>query len=191
MSETGTVAINLPPRRGSVGIPFVDALAVVDEHGRLLGPNYPGEITIRDTAVFSGYENAPEETRTAFTDGRFRTGDLGYLDDEGYLFITGRKKELINKGGEKISPEEIDVVFKGHPNVRDVMTFGIADPVLGEDVGAMIVPLDPQVTEQELRHFLLDRIIPSKIPRKIWFVDEIPRTPSGKPDRQAGTKRFS
>ena len=120
-----------------------------------------------------------------------RTGDLGYLDEEGYLFITGRKKELINKGGEKISPAEIDAVLMDHPRVRDAMTFGIADPVLGEDIGAMIVPADPQVTEKELRHFLLDRITPFKIPRKIWFVDEIPRTPTGKPQRDAGTKRFS
>lgn len=191
MSETGLIAINLPPKRGSVGIPHADSLAIIDENGVPLGPYSAGEIAVKDSLLFSGYEGGPEDGESAFVNGWFRTGDLGYLDDEGYLFLTGRKKEIINKGGEKVSPAEIDAVLMDHPRVSDAMTFGIADPVLGEDIGAMIVPADPQVTEKELRHYLLDRITPFKIPRKIWFVDKIPRTPSGKPQRHAGTKQFS
>jgi acyl-CoA synthetase (AMP-forming)/AMP-acid ligase II len=191
MSETGLIAINLPPRRGSVGIPRSDSLAIIDENGIPLGPDSVGEIAVKDSILFNGYESGPEEGESVFINGWFRTGDLGYLDDEGYLFITGRKKELINKGGEKISPAEIDAILMDHPRVRDAMTFGIADPVLGEEIGAMIVPADSQVTVKELRHFLLDRITPFKIPRKIWFVDEIPRTSSGKPMRNVGRERYN
>ena len=191
MSEAGTIAINTPPKRGSVGIPIIDSLAIIDEKNEPLKPNNIGEIIIKDAAVFSGYEDAPEENDAAFIDGWFRTGDLGYLDDEGYLFLTGRKKELINKGGQKISPAEIDTVLKSHPRVRDAMAFGITEPVLGEDIEAMVVRADDSVTEYELHMFLLDRLVQFKVPRRIYFVDEIPKTSTGKPRRHAGTERYS
>lgn len=190
-SETGTISINIPTKEGSVGIPFVESLAIISETGEPLTSRCIGEIAVRDTTVFHGYEDSPEENTTAFVKDWFRTGDLGYLDDEGYLYITGRKKELINKGGEKISPEEIDSVLKSHPGVMDAMTFGITDPMLGEDIGAMVVPANAHVTEPELKQFLLDRLIHFKVPRTIWFVAEVPRTLMGKPQRNAGTKRFS
>jgi acyl-CoA synthetase (AMP-forming)/AMP-acid ligase II len=191
ISEAGTVSINIPPKRGSVGIPFIDALVIIDENGELLKSNSIGEIIIKDEAVFSGYEGAPEEKNTTFIDGWFRTGDLGYIDDEGYLFLTGRKKEMINKGGEKISPEEIDTVLRSHHGVREAMSFMVRDPVLGEDVAAMVVPADEKVTETDLRLFLLDRLVQFKVPRRIWFVDAIPRSPAGKPLRYVGTERYS
>lgn len=191
MSEAGTIAINIAGKRGSVGIPLVESIAIIDGKNERLNRNCVGEIIVRDPAVFSGYEDAPDENSAAFIDGWFRTGDMGYLDSDGYLFLTGRKKELINKGGEKISPEEIDTVLKSHPRVRDAMTFRIADPVLGEDVAALIVPADNLLTETDLRHFLLDRLIQFKIPKKIWFVDKIPKTPTGKPMRHKGTQRYS
>jgi acyl-CoA synthetase (AMP-forming)/AMP-acid ligase II len=189
-SETGLISINLPAREGSVGIPVIEHLKILDEDGTVLGNGCEGEIVVKGETVFSGYEDAPDGNKAAFTDGWFRTGDLGYLDDDGYLFLTGRKKELINKGGEKISPEEIDTVLKSHPRVRDAMTFGIADTILGEDVAALIVPADDSLTGADLRRFLLDRLAPFKLPRKIWFVDEIPRTATGKPLRRAGTERY-
>ena len=191
MSEAGTIAINIPPKQGSVGIPIIDSLAIVNEKSEPLGPGNTGEIFIKDAALFCGYENAPEDNKAAFTDGWFRTGDMGYLDADGYLFLTGRKKELINKGGEKIPPEEIDSVLKGHPGVVDAMTFGIPDPVLGEDVAAMVVTADASITEQELRRYVLDRLVQFKIPRRIYFVDAIPKTPTGKPMRHEGTRRYS
>jgi acyl-CoA synthetase (AMP-forming)/AMP-acid ligase II len=184
------ISINLPGREGSVGIPVIEHLKILDEDGTVLGNGCEGEIVVKGETVFSGYEDAPDGNKAAFTDGWFRTGDLGYLDDDGYLFLTGRKKELINKGGEKISPEEIDTVLKSHPRVRDAMTFGIADTILGEDVAALIVPADDSLTGADLRRFLLDRLAPFKLPRKIWFVDEIPRTATGKPLRRAGTERY-
>jgi acyl-CoA synthetase (AMP-forming)/AMP-acid ligase II len=190
-SEIGTVSINFPPRHGSVGIPVVEHLAILNEEGDPLGPHETGEIVVKEATGLDGYDRIPEGNNTAFTNGWFRTGDMGYLDRDGYLFITGRKKEMINKGGEKISPEEIDTALKKHPGVKDAMTFSITDPVLGEDIGAMVVPENPQVTEPDLRHFLLDSLVYFKVPRKIWFVDKIPRTLTGKPQRHEGTERYS
>jgi len=189
-SETGSISINFPPKRGSVGMPFVDYLHILDENGTCLGPYEPGEIVVKGETVFSGYEEAPLENKAAFTDGWFRTGDIGYLDDEGYLYLSGRKKELINKGGRKIAPAEIDAVLTSHPGVRDAMAFCIPDPVLGEDIAAMVVPAGEQVTEAELRTYLLDRLVPSNIPRRIYFVDAIPKNSAGKPLRYAGTERY-
>ncbi len=191
LSETGVISINLPAREGSVGIPVIEHLKILDEDGTVPGAGGEGEIVVKGDTVFGGYEDAPEENKAAFIDGWFRTGDMGYLDRDGYLFLTGRKKELINKGGEKISPGEVDAVLMEHPRVRDAMAFGITDPVLGEDVAALIVPADDALSETDLRRFLLDRLAPFKLPRKIWFVDTIPRTETGKPQRQEGTRRYS
>ena len=149
-----------------------------------------GEIVIRDPAVFSGYENAPEETRAAFVNGWFRTGDMGYLDNDGYLFLTGRKKELINKGGEKIAPAEIDTVLMSHPLVIEAMAFPVSDPVFGEDIGALVIREHESLSEDTLRRYLLDHLTLSKLPRRIYFVDRIPKTPSGKPIRGEATRRY-
>lgn len=191
MSEIGLIAINIPPKRGSVGIPVIDSVMILDENDEPLQPGCIGEIVIKDAVGFCGYENAPEENNAALAGDWFRTGDLGYRDDEGYLFLTGRKKELINKGGQKISPAEIDSVLKCHPGVRDAMTFGVAEPVLSEDIEAIVVRADESVTESELRRFLLDRLVQFKVPRRIHFVDTIPINPAGKPLRHMGTERYS
>ena len=191
MSEAGSLAINLPQKKGSVGIPIIDSMQIIDQDNHPLKSNSMGEIMIKGEAVFSGYENAPDENKAAFIDGWFRTGDMGYLDDDRYLFLTGRKKELINKGGEKISPEEIDTALLSHHSVRDAMTFPVHDPVLGEDLAAIVVMADEKVTEADLRMYLLDRLVQFKVPKRIWFVDEIPRNPAGKPMRYKGTRRYS
>ena len=190
MSETGTVAINIPPKKGSVGIPFIESLRIIDHKGHELGPSMTGEIVIRDPAVFSGYENAPEETRAAFVNGWFRTGDMGYLDSDGYLFLTGVGKEMINKGGEKISPAEIDTVLMSHPLVIEAMAFPVSDPVFGEDIGALVIREHESLSEDTLRRYLLDHLTLSKLPRRIYFVDRIPKTPSGKPIRGEATRRY-
>jgi len=191
MSETGMISINLPPREGSVGIPVIEHLTIRDEDGNILGNGEIGEIVVMGETVFNGYEGDPEENKAAFIDGGFRTGDMGYLDQDGYLFITGRKKEMINKGGEKISPLEIDYVLMSHPLVKDAMVFAIQDPVLGEDIGAMVVRGQENLTENDLRTYLLDRLAPSKIPRRISFVDAIPKNAAGKPVRHKGTGQYS
>ncbi|MDD1683260.1 MAG: AMP-binding protein [Methanoregula sp.] len=190
-TETGVISINFPPRTGSVGKPVIDHLAVLDENGRCTGPHEEGEIVVRGETLFCGYEDDPEENKVAFINGWFRTGDLGYLDNDGFLFLTGRGREVINKGGEKISPEEIDAVLRSHAGVRDAMAFPVQDPVLGEDFAAMVVLADDRITETDLRNYLLDLIIPSRLPRRIFFVDKIPRNPAGKPLRHVGTQGYS
>lgn len=193
MSEVGgAITTNLPPaKRGSVGKPVVPHLAIMDEKGSLLPQGEAGEIVVKGEVVFQGYDGAPEENVSVFTNGWFRTGDIGYLDGEGYLYLTGRKKELINKGGEKIAPVEVDDILMAHPLVKEAMCFKIPDPALGEDIAALVVPKSSVLTEQELRLYLLDRIAPFKVPRRIQFVDVIPRNPAGKPLRWIGTERYS
>lgn len=191
MSETGVISINLPPREGSVGLPVIESLTIRDEYGNILKDGENGEIVVRGETVFTGYEDAFNKDNAEFIDGAFRTGDMGYVDDDGYLFITGRKKELINKGGEKISPEEIDTILKTHPAIADAMAFSVSDPDLGEDIAAMVIRKKGSLSEDRLRMFILDHLSPSKVPRRIYFVDEIPKTPSGKPMRYEGTRRYS
>jgi acyl-CoA synthetase (AMP-forming)/AMP-acid ligase II len=193
MSEVGggTIATNFPPsKRGSAGKPVIEHLTIMDEKGAILETLEEGEIVVKGDEVFTGYEGAPEENAVIFTNGWFRTGDTGYLDNEGFLWLTGRKKELINKGGEKIAPAEIDAVLMKHPLVKDAMSFKIPDPLFGEDIAAMVVPSSEALTEQDLRMFLVDHLIQFKIPRRISFVDTIPRNSNGKPLRHIGTEQY-
>lgn len=190
MTEAAFISRNVPYKRGSVGIPVIESVHILDDYGEAVGTGKTGEIVIQGRVVISGYLDAPEENKTAFRGGWFYTGDMGYIDEEGYLFITGRKKELINKGGEKISPAEIDAVLRSHPDVKDAMCFQVPDPVLGEDIEAMVVRADPRVSEDELRRYLLDRLVQFKVPRRIWFVDEILKNSTGKPLRSVGTERY-
>jgi oxalate---CoA ligase len=177
----------LPPRArkpGSVGVAAGPEIAVLDDQARPLAPGQTGEIAIRGANVTPGYENNPDANLQAFTKGWFRTGDQGYLDPEGYLFITGRLKEIINRGGEKISPREVDEVLLDHPAVQQVVTFALPHPKLGEEVAAAVVPRDGQKpTEKELREFALQRLADFKVPSRIIFLEEIPKGPTGKLQR--------
>jgi acyl-CoA synthetase (AMP-forming)/AMP-acid ligase II len=176
----------LPPRDqkpGSVGVSTGTEIATMDEVG-LLPRGEIGEIVIRGENVFQGYENNPIANREAFTDGWFRTGDEGYIDRDDYLFLTGRIKEIINRGGEKISPREVDEVLLGHAGIAQAVTFSIKHSTLGEDVAAAVVLREGnEVTETELREFIAGRLAPYKVPRKIEFLDEIPKGPTGKVQR--------
>ena len=141
-------------------------------------------MAIRGPNVTPGYEANPEANSKAFSNGWFRTGDQGVLDEEGYLRLTGRLKELINRGGEKISPLEVDEVLMDHPAIAQVVTFGIPHDKLGEDVGAAVVLKDGQTTtEGELRDFVATRLADFKVPRKILILDEIPKGATGKLQR--------
>jgi acyl carrier protein len=177
----------MPPRLrrpGSVGIPAGPEIAVMDQAGTLLPAGLPGEVVISGANVTRGYENNPEANRTAFTNGWFRTGDQGCLDGDGYLRLTGRLKEVINRGGEKISPREIDEVLMDHPAVAQVVTFAIPDGKLGEEVGAAVV-LQPgaEATEGGIRDFAATRLADFKVPRTVLFLAEIPKGPTGKLQR--------
>lgn len=174
----------LPPRQrkaGSVGVATGAEIAIVDGQGKFLSAGRQGEIVIRGANITRGYENHPEANREAFTDGWFRTGDQGYLDEDGYLFITGRLKEIINRGGEKISPREVDEVLIDHPAVAQVVTFAIPHPTLGEDVAcAIVLHESASATEREIREFADKRLADFKVPRQIFIVKEIPEGPTGK-----------
>ncbi len=177
----------LPPRRripGSVGVAAGPEVAIMDERGTVLPPGSIGEIVIRGPNVTAGYENNPKANAEAFSNGWFRTGDQGVMDAEGYLTITGRLKEIINRGGEKISPREVDEILMDHPAVQQVVTFAIPHEKLGEDVGAAVVLREGQsASEKELREFAARRLADFKVPRRILFLAEIPKGATGKLQR--------
>lgn len=177
----------LPPgvqKPGSVGIPTgVEVAIMAEDDDRLMTKGQTGEVVIRGDNVTEGYENNPEANHSSFTKGWFRTGDQGRIDSDGYLFLTGRIKEIINRGGEKISPREIDEVLMDHPMVTQAVTFAIPDPSLGEDVAAAVSVNDENISERELRQFTNTRLSYFKVPRRIVIVDEIPKGPTGKLQR--------
>jgi len=174
----------LPPRQhfpGSVGIASGPDVAIMSEEGVLLPTGELGEIVIRGRNVTAGYENNPDANAKAFTDGWFRTGDEGYLDAEGYLRLTGRLKEIINRGGEKVSPLEVDNVLMDHPDVVQVLTFAMPHPKLGEEVAAAVVLREgAEPNEHSIRDFASTKLAAFKVPRKIVFLPEIPKGATGK-----------
>jgi oxalate---CoA ligase len=177
----------LPPGKrypGSVGVAAGPEIAIMDDAGNLLAPGELGEVVIRGRDVTAGYENNPEANAKAFTNGWFRTGDQGVLDEQGYLRLTGRLKELINRGGEKVSPIEVDVVLMDHPAVAQCLTFALPHPMLGEEVACAVVLAEgASVRDHELRAFAAERLAQFKVPRKFVFLDEIPKGATGKLQR--------
>ncbi|WP_114376003.1 acyl--CoA ligase [Elioraea thermophila] len=173
-----------PRKPGSVGLPAGPEIAIMDEAGNLLPQGATGEVVIRGPNVTKGYENNPEANAKAFTNGWFRTGDQGAFDADGYLTLTGRLKELINRGGEKVSPLEVDNVLSAHPAVAQALTFAAPHPKLGEEVAAAVVLRDGmEVSEQGLRDFAARSLADFKVPRRIVFVPEIPKGATGKLQR--------
>jgi acyl-CoA synthetase (AMP-forming)/AMP-acid ligase II len=177
----------LPPKArkpGSVGLAAGPEVAVMDEAGRLLSAGEIGEVVIRGPNVTAGYESNPKANAEAFTGGWFRTGDQGVIDSEGYLALTGRLKEIINRGGEKISPREVDEVLLDHPAIGQAVTFAMPHDKLGEEVAAAIVLKEgATVTEAEVRAFASQHLADFKVPRKVFIVDEIPKGATGKLQR--------
>ncbi|MBL29081.1 MAG: AMP-dependent synthetase [Rhodospirillaceae bacterium] len=177
----------LPPKArkpGTVGVAAGPEVRIMDEAGKLLDAGETGEVVIRGPNVTAGYENNPTANASGFTDGWFRTGDQGVMDEEGYLTITGRLKEIINRGGEKVSPREVDEAMLEHPAVAQAVAFAIPHPKLGEEVGAVVVLRDgAEATEREIRDFVARKLADFKVPRKVMFVDEIPKGATGKLQR--------
>lgn len=169
---------------GSVGLAAGPKVAIMGDNGALLKAGEIGEIVIRGDNVTKGYENNPTANAAAFTDGWFRTGDQGVMDGDGYVSLTGRLKEIINRGGEKISPREVDEVLMDHPSVRQVVVFAMPHDKLGEEVAAAVV-LREGVSgdEKELRDFCSQRLAAFKVPRKIVFLEQIPLGATGKLQR--------
>ena len=177
----------LPPgvrRPGSVGCAAGPEIAVMDAAGRLLAPGAVGEVAIRGDNVTRGYENNPRANAEAFSGGWFRTGDQGVLDAAGYLTLTGRLKEIINRGGEKISPREVDDVLATHPAVAQAVAFALPHPKLGEDVAAVVVLREgAEAGEREIRAFAGESLADFKVPRRILIRDAIPKGATGKLQR--------
>jgi acyl-CoA synthetase (AMP-forming)/AMP-acid ligase II len=173
-----------PRKPGTVGLPAGPEVRVMDEQGAVLPPGRPGEVVIRGRNVTAGYENNPAANATAFIDGWLRTGDQGVVDADGYLTITGRFKEIINRGGEKVSPREVDDVLLAHPGVAQAVTFAIPHDKLGEEVAVAIVRRDgAALDEREVQAFARRRLADFKVPRRVVFVDELPKGATGKVQR--------
>jgi len=177
----------LPPgvrKPGSVGIAAGPEVGIMDHKGQLLARGEIGEIVIRGPNVTPGYQGNPQANEKAFTNGWFRTGDQGVIDAEGYVRLTDRLKEIINRGGEKISPREVDEVLMEHPAVDQVVTFAVPHPKLGEDVAAAVVLKEGASADpQDIRAFVSERLADMKVPRKILVLDEIPKGATGKLQR--------
>jgi acyl-CoA synthetase (AMP-forming)/AMP-acid ligase II len=169
-------------RLRSVGRPRDDvAIFIMDNHGNILGPNQEGEICVASARVMAGYYGNEEATKEAIQDGILHTGDVGYMDEDGYLFITGRKKDLIIRGGENISPGEIEAVLMDHPDIDDAAVIGVPDLDWGEVVKAIVVRRPgSQITPEEIIQYTKSRLASYKAPQYVAFVDELPRNPMGK-----------
>jgi acyl-CoA synthetase (AMP-forming)/AMP-acid ligase II len=177
----------LPPgvrKPGAVGVAAGPEVRIMGDDGALLPAGSTGEIVIRGANVTRGYEANEQANAEAFRDGWFRTGDQGVMDADGYVSITGRLKEIINRGGEKVSPREVDEILMDHAAVAQVVCFGMPHPKLGEEVAAVVVLKEgAAATERDLQAFVAGRAADFKVPKKILFMDEIPKGATGKLQR--------
>jgi acyl-CoA synthetase (AMP-forming)/AMP-acid ligase II len=172
-----------PHKAGSVGLGQGVEIAILDDAGN---PTELGEVCIRGKNVTKGYLHNPKATAEAFTkDGYFRTGDEGKKDEDGYLILTGRIKELINRGGEKISPIELDSIMLSHPKIAEAVSFGVPDDMYGQEVHAAVV-LKPgvQTTEKELQQYCAEKMAKFKVPKRFYITDVMPKTATGKIQRR-------
>jgi acyl-CoA synthetase (AMP-forming)/AMP-acid ligase II len=190
MTETASspIACNpLPPQQrkaGSVGLPVGLDVAIMDEGGALLPCGETGQVVVRGASVMPGYDGDPVATQAALAGDWFKTGDQGFFDDDGYLFLAGRLQEIINRGGEKIAPREVDEVLLDHPAVAEAVTFAVPHATLGEDVAsAVVLRTQAAATPKDIRQFAIGRIADFKVPRQVLIVQKIPKGPTGKVQR--------
>ncbi len=190
--SSNPLPVNGPNKTSSVGLATGVEIRIVDENGRDVPSGSVGEIWVRGATVTSGYLNNPEANAASFVDGWYRSGDLGNKDEDGYIFLGGRLKEMINRGGEKISPQDVDEVLLSHPKVLEAASFGEADKFYGENVEAAVI-LRPgmQATESELQDYCRTRLSAFKVPQRIHLVANFPRTAKGSTDRHALAVRFA
>lgn len=187
MTETAGLIASAPLERGrqrpgSVGLPSGARIRIIDELGNEAQAGRRGEVLVGGPTVMAGYEGAVDRA-ASFRGEWLRSGDEGYLDDDGFLFLTGRLKDIVNRGGEKISPAEIDLLLADHPGIREAAAFPMPHPTLGEEVALSVVRSDPALGHREITDYLRPLVADFKLPRIIHFVDELPRLPSGKLDR--------
>jgi len=181
-----TSCCNIPLKLGSIGQAlFEQEMEIMDADNNILPYGVKGEICIKGECVMLEYLNQPEATAEAIKDGWLHTGDLGTMDEQGYLYYDGRLKEMINRGGENIYPREIELPLESHPKIAEVAVVGVPDPALGERVKACIVLKQAgTMTEQEVKDFLKENIARYKVPEIVQFYDVFPRNASGKVMKQ-------
>ncbi len=182
---TGLSTVNPPLGKrkvGSIGVAIPEQdLEIMDENNMIMAAGEKGEICTRGDANMVGYLNLPEETAKTIRDGWLHTGDVGYMDEEGFIYIVDRMKDVINRGGENIYPREIEIALEEHPKVAEVAVIGVADESLGERVKAFIIPKEPDsLTADEVKEYLKDKLAGYKIPELIEFSSDLPRNPTGK-----------
>ncbi|KAI3680334.1 hypothetical protein L2E82_50436 [Cichorium intybus] len=176
---------------GSVGKPVGQEMAILDENGVEQKAGANGEVCIRGPNVTTGYKNNPEANKSAFLFGWFHTGDIGYFDSDGYLHLVGRIKELINRGGEKISPIEVDAVLLSHPDVAQAVCFGVPDDKYGEEINCAVIPRDGSgLDEDEVLRFCKKNLAAFKVPKKVFITDSVPKTATGKIQRRIVAEHF-
>jgi O-succinylbenzoic acid--CoA ligase len=191
LTETASQAATLPPREakgrpGSAGKPLFLTEVRIEKDGRAASPGEPGEILVKGPTVIEGYLGRPEEFRERFLDGYLRTGDIGYLDRDGYLYVLDRRDDLIVSGGENVYPAEVEAVFCRHPDVADAAVYGVTDSTWGEVPAAAIVPrAGASPAAAELLAFASEGLAGYKLPRSIRFVSSLPRNAGGKLMRRA------
>jgi acyl-CoA synthetase (AMP-forming)/AMP-acid ligase II len=188
-TEAAQVSTNFPPpgpaKLGTCGMPEPDTVMIIGPGGVKLGAREQGEIVVGGPTLVEGYLNAPELTKAVFVDGWFHTGDLGSIDEEGFLSLRGRLSEIINRGGEKISPAEIEAAILRHPDVAEAAVFSVPHPRLGEDVGAAVVlRANARAVPNEIRRFLSTQLAWFKVPRRIMIVQSLPKSGTGKVQRR-------
>ncbi|PNT02143.1 hypothetical protein POPTR_015G144700v4 [Populus trichocarpa] len=180
-----------PHKAGSVGKPVGQEMAILNENGVIQDANVSGEVCLRGPNVTKGYKHNPEANKVAFQFGWFHTGDLGYFDSDGYLHLVGRIKELINRGGEKISPVEVDAVLLSHPDIAQAVAFGVPDDKYGEEINCAIIPRDgTDIDEEEVLRFCKKNLAAFKVPKKVFLTDSLPETASGKIQRRIVSEHF-
>jgi oxalate---CoA ligase len=198
MTETAHQAASNPlPTEGrskasSVGLATGVEIRILGSDGHVVDAGVIGEVCVRGAAVTSGYLDNPEANAKSFVDGWFHSGDLGYEDRDGYLFLTGRIKEIINRGGEKISPGKVDAVLLSNPKVQDATSFGVPDQKYGEEIAAAVILKPGQsASEQELERYAHAKLSAFEVPKRFYFVTDFPRTAKGTNDRRKLAAMFT
>lgn len=180
-----------PHKPGSVGRPAGQEMAVLDDEGVQQLPSVPGEVCIRGPNVTTGYKNNPEANKSAFKFGWFHTGDVGFMDSDGFLHLVGRIKELINRGGEKISPIEVDAVLLSHSDVAEAVAFGVPDNKYGEEINCAVVPSEgAKLDEEEMLRYCRKNLAVFKVPKKVFITESLPKTATGKIQRRIVAEHF-
>ncbi|KAL5814138.1 hypothetical protein ACOSQ4_024779 [Xanthoceras sorbifolium] len=182
---------NGPHKPGSVGKPVGQEMCILDDNGVMQEPGVSGEVCIRGPNVTKGYKNNPEANKAAFRFGWFHTGDVGFLDSDGYLHLVGRIKELINRGGEKISPIEVDAVLLSHPDIAEGVAFGVPDDKYGEEINCAIIPREgADIDEADVLRYCKKNLASFKVPKKVFITDSLPKTATGKIQRRIVAEHF-